>query len=159
YVRLDDNHRPLFVYRHRLGTPAEQDTLVYEEKDIGFYVGVGQTQSGKYIIVDAHDHQTNEAYLIDADAPEGQLMLVAARQHGHEYSVDHHGEKLFILTNSADAEDFRVCEAPVSAPQPENWREVVPHKPGRLLLDIVAFASHLVRLEREDSLPRVVIRR
>ena len=44
--------------------------LVYEEKDIGFYVGVGQTQSGKFIIVDAHDHQTNEAYLIDADAPE-----------------------------------------------------------------------------------------
>jgi oligopeptidase B len=159
YVRLDDNHRPLFVYRHRLGMPAEQDTLVYAEKDIGFYVGVGQTQSGKYIIVDAHDHQTNEAYLIDADAPEGELKLVAAREHGHEYSVDHHGDKLFIMTNSAGAEDFRLCEAPVLAPQPENWREVVPHKPGRLLLDIVAFAGHLVRLEREDSLPRVVIRR
>ncbi len=159
YVRLDDNHRPLFVHRHCLGTPVEQDALVYEEKDIGFYVGVGQTQSGKYIIVDAHDHQTNEAYLIDADAPESELRLVAARQHGHEYSVDHHGEKLFIMTNSAGAEDFRLCEAPVAAPQPENWREVVPHKPGRLLLDIVAFADHLVRLEREDGLPRIIIRR
>jgi oligopeptidase B len=159
YVRLDDNHRPLFVHRHRLGTPAEADPLIYEEKNIGFYVGVGQTQSGKYLVVDAHDHQTNEAYLIDADAPEGELKLVAAREHGHEYSVDHHGEQLFIMTNSAGAEDFRICEAPVAAPQPENWREVVPHKPGRLLLDIVAFAGHLVRLEREDGLPRIVVRR
>jgi oligopeptidase B len=159
YVRLDDHHRPLFVHRHRLGTAAEQDALVYEEKDIGFYVGVGQTQSGKYIIVDAHDHQTNEAYLIDADVPEGELRLVAERRHGHEYSVDHHGDKLFIMTNSGGAEDFRLCEAPVAAPQEANWREVLAHKPGRLLLDIVAFSGHLVRLEREDGLPRIVIRR
>ena len=159
YVRLDDNHRPLFVYRHQLGTPTSEDVLVYEEKDIGFYVGVGQTQSGRFIIVDAHDHQTNEAYLIDADRPESALQLVAAREHGHEYSVDHHGDRLFIMTNSAGAEDFRMCEAPVGEPQMANWREVLPHAPGRLILDIVAFAGHLVRFEREDSLPRIVIRR
>jgi oligopeptidase B len=159
YVRLDDNHRPLFVYRHQLSTPTSEDALVYEEKDIGFYVGVGETQSGRFITIDAHDHQTNEAYLIDADRPESALQLVAAREHGHEYSVDHHGDRLFIMTNSAGAEDFRICEAPVANPHMANWREVLPHNPGRLLLDIVAFAGHLVRLEREDSLPRIVIRR
>ena len=58
--------------------PPHEDVLVYEEKDIGFYVGVGQTQSGRFIIIDAHDHQTNEAYLIDADRPESALRLVAA---------------------------------------------------------------------------------
>ena len=31
YVRLDANHRPSRVYRHRLGTPAADDVLVYEE--------------------------------------------------------------------------------------------------------------------------------
>lgn len=159
YVRLDDNHRPLFVYRHQLGTSTSEDVLVYEEKDIGFYVGVGQTQSGRFIVIDAHDHQTNEAYLIDAGRPDSALQLVAAREHGHEYSVDHHGDRLFIMTNSAGAEDFRICEAPVANPQIANWREILPHNPGRLILDIVAFAGHLVRFEREDSLPRIVIRR
>ncbi len=53
--------------------------LVYEEKDIGFYVGVGQTQSGRFIIIDAHDHQTNEAYLIDADAPDERAAAGRAR--------------------------------------------------------------------------------
>jgi oligopeptidase B len=97
YVRLDDNHRPLLVYRHRVGTAVHEDVLVYAEKDSGFYVGVGQTQSGRFVIVDAHDHQTNEVYLIDSEAPEGPLRLVAARAHGHEYSVDHHGDKLYQL--------------------------------------------------------------
>src|SRR5262245_179234 len=36
YVRLDANQRPLYVYRHRLGTPGKADVLVYTEKDIGF---------------------------------------------------------------------------------------------------------------------------
>ena len=63
------------------------------------------------------------------------------------------------MTNSGGAEDFRICEAPVDDPHMANWREILPHKPGRLILDIVAFAGHLVRLEREDGLPRIVIRR
>ena len=28
YVRLDDNHRPLHIYRHKLGTPQSADVLV-----------------------------------------------------------------------------------------------------------------------------------
>jgi len=158
YVRLDDDHRPLFVYRHRVGTSAEMDALVYEEMDKGFYVVVDQTQSGKFIAINAHDHQTSEVYLIDAEEPESPARLLAARQHGHEYSVDHHRDRLFVLTNSGGAEDFRICEAPVADPRTSNWREILPHKPGRLILDIVAFAGHLVRLEREDGLPRIVLR-
>ncbi|MBX9588118.1 MAG: S9 family peptidase [Hyphomonadaceae bacterium] len=159
YVRLDDNHRPLFVHRHRLGTPVETDPLVYEEKDKGFYVGVGQTQSGRFILIDAHDHQTNEVYLIDAEEPESALRIIAQREHGHEYAVDHRGDRLLVMTNSGGAEDFRICEAPIAAPHMASWREILAHTPGRLILDIAAFAGHLVRLEREDGLPRIVIRR
>jgi len=159
YVRLDENQRPLFVYRHRAGTSVDNDVLVYEEKDIGFYVGVGQTQSGKFVTIDAHDHQTTEVRLIDADLPDSAPRLVAPREHGHEYSVDHHGERLLITTNSQGAEDFRICEAPLAAPGRTSWRELVPHKPGRLILDTVAFSGHLVRLEREDGLPRIIVHR
>jgi oligopeptidase B len=159
YVRLDANHRPLYVYRHTIGTPVDSDVLVYEEPDKGFYVGVGQTQSGRFLLVDAHDHQTNEVRLIDAARPDGPMQLVSPRRHGHEYSIDHHGDDLIIMTNSGGAEDFRICAAPIATPHEAYWREVVPHKPGRLLLDMTAFANHLARLERENGLPRIVIRR
>jgi oligopeptidase B len=158
YVRLDEHHRPLTVYRHRVGTPAEDDMLVYEEADRGFYVSVDETQSGRFILVDAHDHQTSEIYLIDSDRPERAPRVVAPRQHGHEYAVDHHGDRLIVLTNSGGAEDFRICEAPLDDPGPAGWREIVAHQAGRLILDIVAYAGHLVRLEREDGLPRIIVR-
>jgi oligopeptidase B len=159
YVRLDEHHRPLLVYRHVVGTPVEADVLVYEEKDIGFYVALSSTQSSKYILIDAHDHQSSEIYLIDADAPLAPPRLVEPRKHGHEYDVEHHGDRLFITTNSAGAEDFRICEAPLTAPGIDSWREVIPHRPGCLILDTVLYRGHMVRLEREDGLPRIVIRR
>jgi oligopeptidase B len=157
YVKVDAHHRPLYVYRHVIGTPESYDQLVYEEKDTGFYVGLSSTQSEKFIVVDIHDHETSEAHLIDADKPETPPRLVVARHKGHQYSIEHHGEHLVIATNSEAAEDFRIVQAPVDAPGVENWREIVPHRPGRLIIDVAVFEGYMARLEREDSLPRIVI--
>jgi oligopeptidase B len=159
YVRLDEHHRPLLVYRHIVGTPAENDVLVYAENDIGLYVAISATQSSKFVTIDAHDHRTSEVRLIDADAPLTEPVLVEPRCIGHEYSVEHHGDKLIITTNSEGAEDFRIVETPVSAPGMQNWREIIPHRPGCLVLDTVLFRNHMVRLERENGLPRIIVRR
>jgi oligopeptidase B len=163
YVRLDENQRPMSVYRHRVGTPAAEDALVLDEADVGFYVAVGQTQSANYIVIDVHDHQTNEAWLIDADRPTEAPRLVEARRSGHEYSVDHgvlaDGDHLVITTNSGGAEDFRICKAPLASPGMANWVELIGHEPGCLILENVAFRHHMVRLEREDGLPRIVVHR
>lgn len=159
YVRLDDNHRPLFVYRHRLGAAADADKLIFEEKSTGFYVGLDKTLSSRFILIDSHDHQSNEIYLIDADEPKSKPQRVAKRKTGHEYGIEHRKKKLIITTNSGKAVDFRICEAPVDDPAMKNWKEIVPHKPGCLIIDTIVFKDFLVRLERENSLPRVVIRR
>jgi len=164
YVRLDENHRPLMIYRHRLGTAAEADVKVYEEADHGFYVGLGETQSGRFIVIHAHDHQTSEAHVIDAATPDAMPRCLLRREVGHEYHVEHAvgpgGERFILTTNSGGAEDFRICEAPLRVPtNPADWREIVPHKPGCLILEATCLAGHLVRLEREDSLPRIVVHR
>jgi len=159
YTRLDDNHRPREVFRHLVGTRPEDDVLVYAEADASFFVGVGQTQSRRFITINAHDHQTSEVFVIDADDPEGEPRLIARRKKRQEYSVEHHGDRLIILTNAGRAEDFKIVEAPIASSSRKQWRTIEPHRPGRLILDVVAFKDHLVRLEREDGLPRIVVRR
>jgi oligopeptidase B len=158
YIRLDDNHRPLQVWRHIRGTDASTDVCVYNETDIGFYVGVDKTRSGRFVVIDVHDHQTNEVWLIDTLNPLEAPRLVEKRRFGHEYSIDHRGELLYVTTNSGGAEDFRICTTPLTAPEEANWREFIAHKPGRLILDTIVLRDHLVRLEREDCLPRIVVR-
>lgn len=159
YCKLDDNHRPSKMYLHHVNDDAREDHLIYEEPDAGFFMGAGKTQSGDWIIVDIHDHQTSEAWLIPADQPLTPPRLIAKRQTGMEYSVDEAAGTLYILTNHDGAEDFKIVTAPVDAPQIENWKDLVPHKDGCIVLNHGVFADHLVRLEREDGLPRIVIHR
>lgn len=158
YVWLDANHRPARVYRRVLGLPDADPVLVYEEKDSGFFTGVGKTQSGDYIIIDTHDHTTSEIRIIDANDPTAEARLVAERETDIEYSIDHAGDTLYILTNSGGAEDFRIVTAPVSDPGRENWTDCVPHRPGCLILSHTVFKDFMVRLERENGLPRLVVR-
>ncbi|MFM2421723.1 MAG: Protease 2, partial [Pseudomonadota bacterium] len=94
YSKRDENHRPKFIYRHKLGTPQSADVLVYEEQDPGFMAGVSKTQSGDCILIETHDHQTSEVYIIDAHTPDGAVHLVAKREPGHEYSVEHWGKEI-----------------------------------------------------------------
>lgn len=158
YTVLDANHRPCKVMRHVLGTPVQDDTCIYEEEDPGFFVGVGQTQSGRLILIDSHDHQTSEIRFIPADAPQTAPALVAARDDGHEYDVEEWEGRLIIRTNAADAEDFKLVETALETPGRETWKDLVPHRPGTLLQAHFALKGHLARLERHAGLPRIIIR-
>jgi oligopeptidase B len=158
YVRVDENHRPLKVYRHRLGTVQADDVLVYEEKDVGWFTRIGESASGRFCIVSGGDHDTTEERLIDLSSPDAEPRLIAPREKGVRYSVADRGDELFILTNEGGAIDFKIVTAPLAAPERANWRELVPHRPGTYILDIELFAGHLARLERANALPSVVIR-
>ena len=158
YTVLDDNHRPCRIYRHVVGTPQSEDVLVFEEKDPGFFLGVGQTQSSRYILIDSHDHETSEVHLLDAEDPTGAHRLIAERVTAEEYSVDHNGDTLYILTNAGGAEDYKIVTAPVASPGRENWVDLVPHNPGTLILGMTVYRDYMVRLERAGGLPRIVVR-
>ena len=158
YVELDENHRPVRVRRHRLGEPASADEIVYEEKDPGFFVNIGATQSGAFVLIEASDHETSEVRLLDRNDPAARPRLVQGRTPKLRYDVEHHGETLILLTNADGAEDFKIMTAPVAAPGRENWTDLVPYRAGVMILFTVALARTLVRLEREDAKPRIVLR-
>lgn len=158
YVRYDENHRPRFVYRHAVGTQQSADILVYEETDTGFYVHISATQSRRLLLISSSDHETSEIHIVDTTVPDAPPRLITPRKPRHEYDVEENAGTLYITTNSAGAEDFRIVTAPLADPAQTNWRDFIAHKPGCLILDVVVFSRHLVRLERENGLPRIVIR-
>ena len=159
YTVLDANHRPCKVLIHRLGADAQSDAVIYEEADAGFFVGVELSRSRDFLFVDAHDHVTSEVRYLDLRQPKSvrTLELVAPRRPGVEYSVDHHDDRLLILTNADDAEDFKIVSAPLHAPGHENWTDLIPHRAGVLIVGMQVLAKHLIRLERVDGLPRIVV--
>jgi oligopeptidase B len=158
YVRLDANHRPSQVRFHALGTPAAEDPLVYGEADPGFFTSVDWTRDDAWILINSGDHETSEMRLVPAASPLAEPRLVEPRVSGLRYSLEEGGDVFFVLTNADEATDYKVMVAPADAPARVNWTELIPHVPGRLILAIAGFRDFLVRLEREESLLRLMVR-
>lgn len=158
YIQLDENHRPAKLFFHEIGKPASDDRLIFENTDAGFFMSVDDSPLNDWIVLSLHDHETSECYLIPATDPSAAPRLVAPRREGIIYDLEPAGDEFFILTNVDGYKDFKVMSAPASDPRPENWREVIPHEKGRLILAIQAYENYLVRLERKDGSPRIVLR-
>ena len=124
YTVLNENGQPFQVRRHALGEPVENDTVVYEESDTGFFVGVSGTNSDEYVIIGAGDHITSEYRLIPSDDPAAEPVLVSLRREGHEYSIDHQGDRFIIRTND-NHQNFRIAVAPEDNPTEEAWETLL----------------------------------
>jgi oligopeptidase B len=162
YTRPDDTLRPWQIWRHQLGRPAGDDSLVFQEDDERFFVGVGGTRSERFIIIACDSKVTSEAHVLDARRPFDQPRVVEPRRQGVEYNVDHavlpaEGDVWLILTNDDGAENFAVVKAPVDHPGRANWRVMVPHRPDVRVEAVDAFAGHIVLSERERGLENVHI--
>src|SRR4029079_13140249 len=57
------------VKAHVLGTPASADSLVYEEKDDSFYMGVERTSDDKFICIALQSTVSNEQRCTSAARP------------------------------------------------------------------------------------------
>ena len=160
YTRPDDAMRPWQVWRHRLGTAASDDTLVFQEDDDRFYVAVGRTRSGRFVEITTASKVTSEVWLVDADVPDGDPVVVEPRAQGHEYHVEHHarprGRPPVRAHQRRRRRELRArWSTPVSSPGRASWELVLAHRDDTRLDDVDAFARFLVVSERADAVERL----
>jgi oligopeptidase B len=154
YTTVDEAWRPYRVWRHRVGTLAAEDVLVYEEADEKFRVGVGLTRSERYLILAVGSSVTSEAWLLDAARPAGEFTVVRPRRHGVEYHVEHQayadGTGRLLILHNDHAENFELASASLS--DPARWTPIIAHREDTRLLGVDAFVSDLVIYFRRDGL-------
>jgi oligopeptidase B len=158
YVERDDNQRPKRVKHHLIGSDPADDRLVYEEPDDSYFLDIGKSQSDEFIFIISSKSTSSEYRYLRADASPGtEPVLIAPRLEEELYHVEHAGECFYIHTNAGGAVDFRIMRTPVSDPGRENWQDWLPHRAGTYINDMVTFTERVVRLERENALPRIVV--
>ena len=158
WVERDDNQRPYAVRFVNLFEKDAKIKTAYEEKDPGFFVSLGQSDDRKYIEISAHNHTTSEIWRVPTAAPMTKAACFAPRLSGQEYSLHEQGGQFYILTNANGATDFAIMVAAHGKTDRADWQDFIPHRPGTLIIGMESFENHLVWLERQDALPRIVIR-
>lgn len=156
YNSKDETLRPYRTWRHILGTPVENDELVYEEKENTYYHEVYRSRSGRYIMLTSQSTLTTEYQFIDADMPRKDPSIVQKRVRGMEYHPVDVGNVFYILTNYR-AKNYKLVAAPINAAERKNWKDIVPHREDVLLERVEFFKDRYVLQERSQAQPRLRI--
>ena len=155
YAKLDNNHRPKQIYKHKIGMPIKNDKLIYEEKNKRFTVGIGLTSDEKYFLISSGDHTTSEVYYFSSDEINPEPKLFKKAKEGIIYSLNSWNSDFYIHTNE-HAEDFKICKC--SHKNINSWEEVVPAKAEVLVGGFTMLNNWMVRSETINALPKLFVR-
>jgi oligopeptidase B len=154
YTVEDSAKRQYRLYRHALG--GREDSLIYQETDERFTVGVYRTRSRAYLLMYLGSHTTSEVWYLPAGDPAARWRVVSPRRHERDYDVDHHGDRFYIRVNDT-GRNFRLVTAPLADPSEPSWREIVPHRSDVMLTGTDFFAGHYVLYLRRNGLQEVLV--
>ena len=155
YTTEDAAKRPCRVYRHQVGTPAQADELICEEKDEQFSLNLDMTQDRRFILIESSSKMSSEVSFILRDRP-APPRVIEPRRENVQYFADHRNGRFYIRVNDTSP-DFRLVTCPDSQPAKSSWSELIPARPRISISNFSVFAHHLVVSERRDGLPQIGI--
>jgi len=155
YSKLDENHRPRKIYRHKLGTKVQEDQLIFEEKSEAFTVGIGLSSDDKYFFINSSDHNTSEQYYFDVNEKDPKPKLIKKRQKGILYSVNSWNEKFYNHTNE-NAEDFKIDIS--DSLEKSVWKTFISAKDEVLIGGLTFLKNWIIRSETSNALDKLFVK-
>ena len=156
YSKLDENHRPRKIFRHKLGTASKEDELIFEEKSEAFTVGISLSSDEKYFFITCSDHNTSEQYYFTVNEEYPNPKIINKRTKGILYSIDSWDNKFYNHTNDG-AEDFKI-DISVDLKKP-NWEKFIPARNEVLIGGCTFLKNWLIRSETSNALHKLFVRK
>ena len=155
YSKLDDFHRPRKIYRHKIGTSAKNDELIFEEKSEAFTCGISLSSDEKYFFITTSDHNTSEQYYFAVDEKKPQPKLIKERKRGIIYSVSSWQDYFYCHTNE-NAEDFKIDRC--SNLDEQNWETYIAAKDQVLIGGLIFLKNWIIRGEKSNALGKLFVK-
>jgi len=155
YSKLDENHRPRKIFRHKLGTSVKEDVLIFEEKTEAFTVSIGLSSDEKYYFISTSDHNTSEQYYFSVNEEKPKPKLIQKREKGIIYSVNSWNDGFYMHTNK-DAEDFKIEKT--KDINFKKWDTYVPAKEETLIGSLTFLKNWEIRSEVTNALGKIFVK-
>jgi oligopeptidase B len=151
YMTADSAKRGNAVWRHVIGEPRERDVLVFQDDDVLNNVGVTRSRSGDVVFISSDGFTSSEWRYVPTASPTSAPVVIAPRQPGVEYTVDH-GEGWFYLYTNDHATNFRIRRARGPDLAAGRWTDWLPHRDDVFVEGLDVFLGHVVVSERVGGL-------
>ena len=148
YSNANENHR---VYFHRLGTPQEEDILVYEDPAHPLYfhsVDLSDDQSLLMLYMSGAG-VGNGLKIKDLSKEDSPWITIDDSQDYYITPIEKIDGRLYIYTTK-DAPKGRIVATRPDAPQPENWEEVIAEQ-ADVLASVQQAGDNLILVYDKDA--------
>ena len=134
------------VLKHRLGQPAEQAEVVYEELDNTFYLYVGNSTDLQFVQIYLSATVSSERWVLDAHNPDGEFQVIAPRERGLLYGAEHIDGRWIIRTDY-EAPNFQLMQvAHEHIGDKARWQPLVPHDDDVFINSYLVFYLELLAI-------------
>lgn len=120
-----DQHK---VYYHKLGTPQNEDELIFggTTSEKHRYIGASVTEDNKYLLISASISTAgNKLFIKDLTETEAPLVTILDHTNSDTHVIENEGSKLFLVTN-LNASNKKIVSVDASNPTPDKWIDVIP---------------------------------
>ena len=155
YSKLDQNHRPRKIFRHKIGDLVKNDELIFEEKSEAFSVGLSLSSDEKFFFINTSDHNTSEQYYFASNEERPKPKLIKKRKKGIIYSINSWNGYFYNHTNE-NAEDFKIdiCDDLSN----QNWKTYLPPKEEVLIGGLTFLKNWILRGEVSNALGKIFVK-
>src|SRR5215472_8327388 len=162
YLVPDELNRPFEFWRHRVGSAAADDVLLYTEADAKYELTLHAARSGQFAVLTSECRDTTEVRLIPLDDPLAEPLLIEPRRRGVEYRVDHARTGWLYIVTDDDELEFTLKRVRADAPGAANWERVqcqavAPSRGDTRLLSCDVVGDRLLLTLRRVGSPMLAI--
>lgn len=143
-------NRSYQIRLHELGTPFENDPLIYQEDDVRFSVGISKTKSKEFFFLGTGSSTSNEVYVMHKNNQRNEFKLIKAREEKVTYSVSHHKGKFYIVTNLGEP-NFQVMVTDTANYESKNWKSLLKGRKGLMITSFTVFDNYYVVGEMKEG--------
>ena len=141
-----DQHK---LYYHKLGTPQNQDQLVFGGKDSEKhrYIGGSVSDDGSFLFISASNTTSgNKLFIQNLRVPNGTIETILGHEDSDTYPIDNVGDRL-VMTTDLGAPNRKVVTATYPNLSPESWTDLIPETENVLSVNTgggYLFAEYMV---------------
>lgn len=114
------------VYYHEIGTPQSNDHVVFGDEIQRRIISAGLTEDERFLVIyTAQGTSGNELYIRDLEKNGSSFVKLVNNFENNHQVIHSDGDRLLIYTNLG-APNYRIVEATIDNPSPDNWKDLVP---------------------------------
>ncbi|WP_370932004.1 S9 family peptidase [Bartonella sp. DGB1] len=158
YSKREQSKLPNDVFYHKLGENPSSDKSIFINQDKKLSLSTYTSKLNDFIFIITRNFNSNDLYLIPADKPLTPPRLIRPREKNIKYFFISGKDVFYIYTNIDNARDYKIMVTPIDKPEPENWKDYIPHVEGRMLEDMDVTKDFVILQERRNGLQNLVVK-